>query len=358
MQYSDNIEIMMSSETEEVIKELFESLLKRYQKGLEESMDGSHFIFDGVNALYYDLNTVNLSRGKSYIDSPKSLKNKKTTINPKNDDDNCFQYALTVALIHEQIKSHPERILNFKPFTDQYNWKEIDFPAGSNSWKKFESNNESIAHYNANEIRHVYKSKYTLKRENQIILLMISDGEKWCYLAVKSLSALLRGISGNNNGYFYCLNCFRSYTTENKLKKHKNMCENHHYCYVEMSKEHNKTLKYNHGERSIRAPFAIYADLECLLEKMSTFHNDPEKSSTTKVNKHTPSGYSLFTHCSFDTTKNKLDYYRGKNCMEKFCKDLKEHATKIINYEKNDTIADKKNVIYAKKDLVLIITIK
>ena len=68
---SDNIELMMSSETEEVIKELFESLLKRYQKGLEESMDGSDFIFDSVNALYYDLNTVNLSRGRSYIDSPK-----------------------------------------------------------------------------------------------------------------------------------------------------------------------------------------------------------------------------------------------------------------------------------------------
>ena len=48
---------------------------------------------------------------------------------------------------------------------------------------------------------------------------------------------------------------------------------------------------------------------------MSTCHNNPKKSSTTKINKHTVSGYSLFTNCSFDTTKNKLDYYRGKNCM-------------------------------------------
>ena len=64
---------------------------------------------------------------------------------------------------------------------------------------------------------------------------------------------------------------------------------------------------------------------------MSTCHNNPEKSST-KINKHTPSGCSLFTHCSFDTRKNKLDYYRGKNCMKNFCLNLKEHATKIINY--------------------------
>ena len=65
-------------------------------------------------------------------------------------------------------------------------------------------------------------------------------------------------------------------------------------------------------------PFIIYADLECLLEKINTCHNNREKSSTTKINKHTPSGYSLFTNCSFDTTKEKLDYYTGKNCMKTF----------------------------------------
>ena len=70
-----------------------------------------------------------------------------------------------------------------------------------------------------------------------------------------------------------------------------------------MPKEDNKISKYSYGKKSTRAPFAIYADLECLLEKMSTCHNNPEKSSTTKINKHTPSPYSLFTCCSFDATK-------------------------------------------------------
>ena len=88
-----------------------------------------------------------------------------------------------------------------------------------------------------------------------------------------------------------------------------------------MPEEDNNILKYNHGEKSMRAPFVIYADLECLLEKISTCHNDPKKSSTTKINKHTPSGYSLFTHVLFDTTKNKLDCYRGKNYMKNFCLD-------------------------------------
>ena len=63
---------------------------------------------------------------------------------------------------------------------------------------------------------------------------------------------------------------------------------------------------------------------------MSTCQNNPNESSTTEINKHTPSGYSLFTHCAFDKTKNKLDYYRGKDCMKKFCKNLRKHVTKII----------------------------
>ena len=154
-------------------------------------MDGSHFTFDGVNALYYDLNTVSLSRDKSYIDSSKRLKSKKAIINPKNDDDNCFQYALTVALNHEQIKTYPERILDIKSFIDQYNWNTIQYKS-----IQFESNNKSIVlnilyvpYNNTKEIRHAYKSKYNLKRQNQVILLMITDGKKWLYLAVKSLSA-------------------------------------------------------------------------------------------------------------------------------------------------------------------------
>ena len=181
---SNNVEIMIGSETNGIIEDLFESFLQKYQEGLEESMRGSEFVYDSVDVLYYNLNKVSLSRGGSYIDSPKWLKNKKATINPKYKDDKCFQYALTVALNYEQIKDHPERISNIKTFIDQYNWKEIDFPSHGKDWKKFESNNKSIAlnilyvPHNSEKIGHAYKSKCNLTRENQVILLMITDGEK------------------------------------------------------------------------------------------------------------------------------------------------------------------------------------
>ena len=191
--------------------------------------------------------------------------------------------------------------------------------------------------YNTKKINIAYKSKNNLTQERQMILLMISDSQKWHCLVVKNLSRLLRGITSNHKEDFYCLNCFRSYRTENKLEAHKKICENHDYCHVEMPTKNNN-IKYNHGEKSMKLPFVIYADLECLLQKMSTCINNPNESSTTKVNKHTPSGYSIFTHCSFDESKNKLNYYRGKDCMKTFSKDLREHASKIINYEKKKMI--------------------
>ena len=100
---SNNVEIMMGSETDEIIKKLFKSFLQKYQEGLEDAMRGSEFVYDNVDALYYNLNKVSLSRSGSYIDSPKWLKNKKATTNPKNNDDNCFQFTLTVTLNHKKM---------------------------------------------------------------------------------------------------------------------------------------------------------------------------------------------------------------------------------------------------------------
>ena len=99
-------------------------------------MKGSDFELDGVIFLYYDFNKTSINRGRSYIDSPKWLKEKKSTINPRNNDHKCFQYAVTLALNLNRINKHSQRIPKIKPFIDQYNWKDIDFPATSKDWKK------------------------------------------------------------------------------------------------------------------------------------------------------------------------------------------------------------------------------
>ena len=220
---SDNEEFMNSDDADEIIKGLSESLLQKYEENLQNKMTGSDFEFDGVvNFLYYDFNKISLNRVGSYIDFSKWLKYKKSTINPKNNDDKCFQYAVTLALNIDKIKKDPQRISKIKPFIDQYNWKDIDFPATSKDWRKLELNKKialTILYvlHNTRKIQVAYKSKHNLTCNKQVFLLMITDGEKWHYLTVKNLPGLLRGITSSHKEDFYCLNCFHSYRTKNKL---------------------------------------------------------------------------------------------------------------------------------------------
>ena len=105
-----------------------------------------------------------MRRDKSYIKSSEWLKNKKATIDPKNEDgDNCLQYAVPAALDHKNIGRDPQTISKIKPFITKYNW---EFPATQKDWKKFEQNNKTIAlnilyvSYNTEQIRCANKSKH------------------------------------------------------------------------------------------------------------------------------------------------------------------------------------------------------
>ena len=196
---SDNEEIMAGSDTDDIIKGLFESFLRKYEENLQEKIKGSDFEFDGVNFLYYDFNKISINRGGSYIDSPKWLKDKKSTTNPKNNDYKCFQYAIILALNRDKFKKDPQRISKIKPFIEQYNWKEIDFQSIRKDWKKFELNNEIAINilyvpHNTKKIHVAYKSKHNVTCGKQVILLMISNGENWHYLVKKGLPGLLKGI--------------------------------------------------------------------------------------------------------------------------------------------------------------------
>ena len=107
------------------------------------------------------------------------------------------------------------------------------------------------------------------------------------------------------------------------------------FCRIDMPKE-NEKIKYLAGEKSLKAPFIVYADLECLLEKVQSFPNNPQSSHTERKGEHESSEYAQSLICSFDDTKNKSYFYREKDCIEKYCKDLKERGMEIINFKKKE----------------------
>ena len=190
--------------------------------------------------------------------------------------------------------------------------------------------------------------------------------DKWHYITLKSeridngfnrpirsLSKLFSGITSNNHGDFYCLGCLHSFRTDNALKKHERLCNNHDYCDIEMPNRDNNTLKYNHEEKSLKVPWVIYVDFQCLLIKQQLCQNNPEEFYTEKKSVHESCGYSIDLVSSFDSKQDKHSFYRGKDCTRKFSRDLKKHAIKIINFKAKDMIplTDEEIIYYEKQKL-------
>ena len=119
-----------------------------------------------------------------------------------------------------------------------------------------------------------------------------------------------------------------------KLESHKKVCENKDFCNVIMPSEDTKIWEFNQCQKSDKAPFIIYPDLEYIIEKIDGCKSNPDNSATTKVSEHIPLGFSMFTISSFTSIEDKHDASRGKDCRKKFCEYLRQHTIKIINLKK------------------------
>ena len=145
---------------------------------------------------------------------------------------------------------------------------------------------------------------------------MISNGERWHYLAVKKLLGLLKRITSKQKSDFYCLNYLHSFRTNNTLELHKRESENKDFCSIFMPSEDTKTLEFNQSSKSDEASFIIYADLKCLIDKIDGCESNPENSFITKVGEHIPSGFLVSTISSFKSIEIKHDVQRGKDCAK------------------------------------------
>ena len=160
----------------------------------------------------------------TFTETPDQIKNKKCTINPQNKDNKCFQYSITTYLYHKEIKCHPERISKIKPFINNFNWENINFPPQEQDYQQFEMNNKSIALNilqvdNQEKVSHYYKSEHKKTRENKVILLILNDNGKQHYLAVKKLNALLKKKTEHSGDY--CLDCFKLFRNKKTFKNQK-----------------------------------------------------------------------------------------------------------------------------------------
>ena len=202
------------------IDEIFSQLIKKHEE-LSKSLKNIDLASEGIESITY--NFTEIIKMNTFVESPEWLKNKKCTINPQNNDNKCFQYAVTPALYHQQIMgSKFFRVSKIKPYVNNLNWNNVNFPPQEQDYKTLEMNNKSIAlsilQHNAEKISHVYMSRFNFTREHKVILLIITDGQKPHYIFVKYLDFLLK--SKYHCSEKYCLNCLKLFRTKSGLEKH------------------------------------------------------------------------------------------------------------------------------------------
>ena len=198
------------------------------------------------------------------------------------------------------------------------------------------------------DVQPQYISKFNFTKKKQVVLLKISDGSgKWHFLALKSeleensdcmkptksFSKLMRNISSNSHENYYCFGCFHSFRCKSTLEKHTLLCKDHDFCKIKLTENNKKIKQHKYGSKALRMNDIIYVDLECLLVNYDTCSNDPNKSHTRNIAQHIPSGYSI-TALRNHNKSTVVTYYRGEDCIQKLCKELREKATDLFNTEK------------------------
>ena len=343
--------ILDSTDIYEIYEEMIDEIEEEIQK--VENAEGSGWVFVKVENLTLHTVIWDPLKASSYIKLPKELKNKKAIINMENEDNKCFMWCVLRALNPSKDK-HPSRIdKNLKSKEHTLNMDGITYPVDFRGIDRFESQNPeiSISVLGYNEEEKVYPlklSKYT-GSEHDIILLLIKDRDNSHYCLVKNISALLYSqINKHKEKRYFCLNCFNGFNTPESLNKHKEYCYNNECVKINMPPP-GSFLEFINFIHSEKAPFAIYADFESLIEPLDVCDPDPEKSYTKKYNKHKPISFCYYIK-SFNESvyKSKLRIYIKKeesdyDAMDTFINWLESDVREIANLENKDMIFTPEN---------------
>ena len=329
----DRVEKPFNSKMTEInqgsdLNEIVNKMLAHMKTQMENpALANSRFVFDEVLFLNVDFHKLNLTRGSSYIPLPSWIVSKKAVINPKNEnDEECFKWAVTAALHHEEIKSHPERISNIVWYANNYNWSGLEFPVAINKINKVEKNNDNIAVYvltvEGKDKPYICRKPKHYNRSNIVILLPEVDGEKRHYTAIKSLSRLL-GDSNSKHEHkqHFCLNCLQGFHSEKSRDNHFGYCKDNEAVRIEMPKE-GSFMEFHDGQNQFKAPFVMYVDFEAILkpteDSMKPNFNLKE-SYTKEINQHIPSGFRVNSKFAYGEVETPLKHYIGEDCVEVFC---------------------------------------
>jgi len=289
--FSSCIEIILESTN---INEIYDVMVERIKENLASFNNrGSNWIFKSVKKMIINVNKYQPLNGSSWIDLPKEIKQKKAVINPKNKDNKCFMWAVLAALY--PVNKNAERISAYKEHVNKLSWAGVEFPATKRSIDAFEEANSDVGinvfTWDGETINLWRKSK---KQGKIINLLYITNDEKSHYAYIKNLNRLLGSqINKRVSAKHICVNCMSSFRSNKSLKKHQDWCLSHDSVATVFSKDKIE-FQPSHNCRSMRVPFAVYADFECFTKPIQGCEPNSRESYTNQYQQHEPSGFGYY----------------------------------------------------------------
>ena len=270
-----------------------------------------------------------LTRGSSYITLPDWLAKKKAILNPKNLDEKCFKWAVIAGLKWEEIDCHPERVSKLRRYENEFDWSGITYPVSTKNISKFETRNGIGVNLLALNGKTPYICRKGGDYERKVNLMILEEGEKKHYVAIKSLERLLpMANSRYKESQYFCDNCLNGFKNEESRDNHHEYCISNESVNIEMP-EKDPIVTYSNGQHQFKVPFIMYADFESILEPIQGVKNDPSISSTRGVNLHKPSGWCLHSKFAYGKVKKPTSQYRGPDCVEKFCEKIISEAKRL-----------------------------
>ena len=323
---------------EEMKDKMLESLVK-YQK------EGSGWQLYSIKGLDISVVKFNPLDGSGYNKLPPLIAKKKAVINMRNDDNQCFKWAVTRAL--NPVGKNPDRITKeLKDQAEKLNWEGITFPVKVKDIHIWEKNNNkfvSVFGYDdeskkiytikmCNELTSIVLDEEKETQDKKFINLFLHDDNHYC--VVKNLSRLVSSQhSKHKEKKHFCLRCHNGFNTSESLKAHQEMCLEQKTQTITYANP-GDTEKFRNYERLHDVPFTVYADFECLVKPLETEEKDPSKSYTIKYQSHVPSGFCYTIKCMDETvyptkTVLKTASYEGEDMGKSFVETLSEDLKPI-----------------------------
>lgn len=305
-----------------------------------------------IKTKYIDIETTKYRplKGGSYIELPQWISSKKACINIKNDDEECFKWAVLSSLFFNEINSKKSNEVNqYKKFVDRLKWDCIEFPSKLKDIVQFEKINPQycINLFIVNGEICPYRINRDNKNKTIINLLLIENDEgKSHYVSIRNISRLIN-TDGNNKKHI-CLNCLQCFWNEDNLINHKSYCDKNECSKIVMPsdtpyktrtgriKPRNDFIQFKNYDKMLKVPFVFYADFESYLESIECVVNSPDKSSTDIFQEHKPASFCLYRVC-IDNKYNKIYKYdlNSNDIVVDFLNVLKESTNEATEIMRN-----------------------